>query len=89
MVHHHDLPELSLAMAERLRQVVAVDAANFSLFDPIKNVMRLHLWQGSKRSPSPTDVAVDASPSAWAWQNQEPLVVNGSSDAEAGVPSAR
>ena len=76
MVHHHDLPELFLAMAERLRQVVAADAANFSLYDPIKNVMRLHLWQGSKISPSPTDVAVDASPSGWAWQNQEPLVVN-------------
>ena len=38
--------------------------------------MRLHLWQGSKISPSPTDVSVDASPSGWAWQNQEPLVVN-------------
>jgi hypothetical protein len=44
MVHHHDLPELFLAMAERLRQIVAADAANFSLYDPIKNVMRLHLW---------------------------------------------
>ena len=76
VVRHHDLPELFLAMAERLRQVVAADAANFSLYDPIKNVMRLHLWQGSKISPSPTDVAVDASPSGWAWQNQEPLVVN-------------
>jgi formate hydrogenlyase transcriptional activator len=38
--------------------------------------MRLHLWQGSKISPAPFDVAVDASPSGWAWQNQEALVVN-------------
>jgi hypothetical protein len=37
MVHLHDLPELFLAMAERLRQVLAADAANFSLYDPIKN----------------------------------------------------
>jgi len=29
MVHHHSLPELFLAMAERLCQVVAADAAHF------------------------------------------------------------
>ena len=76
MVHHHSLPELFLAMAERLRQVVAADAANFSLYDPTHNIMRLHVWQGSEMSPVPLDVAIDASPSGWAWQNQEPLLVN-------------
>ena len=76
MVHHHSLPELFLAMAERLRQVVAADAANFSLYDPTHNMMRLHVWQGSEMRPVPLDVAIDASPSGWAWQNQEPLLVN-------------
>jgi formate hydrogenlyase transcriptional activator len=76
MVHHHSLPELFLAMAERLRRVVAADAANFSLYDPTHNLMRLHVWQGSELSSVPQDIAVEASPSGWAWQNQEPLVVN-------------
>ena len=76
MVHHHSLPELFLAMAERLCQVVAADAAHFSLYDPVNNMMRLHFWRGSAISPAPQDMAVDASPAGWAWKNQEPLVVN-------------
>jgi hypothetical protein len=36
VVHHHNLPELFAAMAGRLREVAAADAANFSLYDPIK-----------------------------------------------------
>jgi formate hydrogenlyase transcriptional activator len=76
MVRHHDLPELFLAMAERLRQVVVADAAHFSLYEPVQNVMRLYLWQGSEMDPLPEEIAVDASPSGWVWQNQEPLVVN-------------
>ena len=76
MVHRHTLPDLFLAMAERLRQIVAADAANFSLYDPIKNRMRLHLWRGGKISPLPLEVAVDASPSGWSWRNQQILVVN-------------
>ena len=47
VVHHQSLPELFVAMAERLRQVVAAEAANFSLYDSTRNVMRLHLWEGS------------------------------------------
>ncbi len=76
MVHHHSLPELFLAMAERLCQVVAADAAHFSLYDPVNNMMRLHFWRGSAISPAPQEMAVDASPAGWAWKNQEPLVVN-------------
>jgi formate hydrogenlyase transcriptional activator len=75
MVHRHSLPELFLAMAERLRQVVAADAANFFLYDPTSNVMRLHFWKGNEVSSVP-DVAVEASPSGWTWQNQQPLVMN-------------
>ena len=76
IVNHHDLPELFLAMAKGLRQVVGADAAHFSLHDPINNVMRLYLWLGSEISPLPQEIAVDASPSGWVWQRQEPLVVN-------------
>ena len=75
LVHHHSLPELFVAMAGRLRQVAAADAANFSLYDPIKNVMRLHLWEGDEMASTPQEVPVEESPSGWAWQNQQPLVV--------------
>lgn len=75
VVHHHSLPELFAAMAERLRRVAAADAANFSLYDPTKNVMRLHFWEGTELVPTPAEVPVEESPSGWAWQNQQPLVV--------------
>jgi formate hydrogenlyase transcriptional activator len=75
VVHHHSLPELFVAMAERLRQIAAADAANFSLYDPKRNVMRLHLWEGSEIAPVPLEVPVEESPAGWAWQNQQPLVV--------------
>jgi formate hydrogenlyase transcriptional activator len=75
-VSERDLSELLRAMAERLRPVVDADAAHFYLHDPVHNVMRLHLWQGSLMSPLPQEIAVDASPSGWVWQSQEPLVVN-------------
>ena len=76
VVHHHSLPELFAAMAERLRQLIAADAANFSLYDPIKNVMRLYAWDGSDVGTAPVEVVVEESPSGWAWQNQQPLVVD-------------
>jgi formate hydrogenlyase transcriptional activator len=75
VVHHHSLPELFAAMAERLRGVAAADAANFSLYDPTKNVMRLHFWEGTELVPTSAEVPVEESPSGWAWQNQQPLVV--------------
>src|ERR1700681_3843097 len=76
VVHHHSLPELFAAMAERLRRVAAADAANFSLYDPIKNVMRLHFWEETELVPTAAEVPVDDSPSGWAWQNQQPMVVS-------------
>ena len=38
VVHHDNLPELFAAMAGRLRQVAAADAAHFALYDPVKHV---------------------------------------------------
>ena len=76
VVHHHSLPDLFLAMAGRLRHLIAADAANFSLYDPTKNVMRLYAWDGIDLEKAPVEVQVEESPSGWAWQNQQPLVVD-------------
>jgi formate hydrogenlyase transcriptional activator len=75
VVHHNNLPELFAAMVGRLRQLAPADAANFSLYDPTKNVMRLHFWEGADPVSGAVEVPVGESPSGWAWQNQQPLVV--------------
>ncbi len=75
VVHHQNLPELFAAMAGRLRQVAAADAAHFALYDPTKNVMRGHFWEKSTLSSSEAERFVDDSPSGWAWKTQQPLVI--------------
>jgi formate hydrogenlyase transcriptional activator len=75
VVHHQSLPELFVALAERLGQVAAADAAHFALYDPAKNVMHGHFWEKSALSAAPTERLVEDSPSGWAWQNQQSLVV--------------
>ena len=75
VVHHHNLPELFAAMAGRLRQVAAADAAHFALYDPVKNVMRDYFWEKSALSAAEAERLVEDSPSGWAWQNQQSLVI--------------
>jgi formate hydrogenlyase transcriptional activator len=75
VVQHHSLPELFVAIAQRLQRVVAAETAKLSLHDPTKNVMRLHLWEGGDVAPVPLEVPVEESASGWVWQNQQPLPV--------------
>lgn len=75
MVHHRTLPELFAKLAEKLHTVIPFEFANFSLHDPGKNMMRLHLWAGSESAASPMEVPVEDSASGWVWQNQVPLVM--------------
>ncbi len=85
LVRHHSLPELFVAMAERLRQVTSADAANFSLYDSEKNVMRLHFGEGGESSLAPLEVPVEESPSGWAWKNQQPLVMDDRTTADCSM----
>src|SRR5438067_4486916 len=75
MVHHQGLPELFRQMAERLRQVVTFDFANFSLHDPVTESMRLNVWAGGDLVVLPAELKIDESPSGWVWQHQESLNV--------------
>ncbi len=75
VVHHHNLPELFAALAQRLGHVAAADAGHFALYDPVKNVMRGHFWEKNVLSAMEAERAVNESPSGWAWQNQQALVV--------------
>lgn len=75
VVHHHNLPELFAALAQHLGHVAAADAGHFALYDPVKNVMRGHFWEKNVLSAIEAQRVVNESPSGWAWQNQQALVV--------------
>ena len=74
MVLHLSLPELFTALSERLHKVTSFEIANFSLHDPSRNVMRVHIWEGDVAGV-PTEVSVEDSASGWVWRNQLPLVI--------------
>jgi formate hydrogenlyase transcriptional activator len=74
VVRHHTLPGLFVALADRLSHIATADAGHFALHDPEKNVMRGHFWQKNRLSYEAERI-VNESPSGWAWQNQQPLVV--------------
>jgi formate hydrogenlyase transcriptional activator len=74
MVHHGSLPELFRDLSERLHQVTTFEFANFSLHDPKKSVMRLHIWAGAEMQV-PTEMLVDDVAAGWVWKNQQPLVL--------------
>src|SRR5260370_40780067 len=74
MVHHRNLPELFAATAEQLGKVAAAEFTNFSLHDPARNAMRLHVLDGKDLARPLIEVPVMDSPGGLAWQTQHPLV---------------
>src|SRR5437016_1477375 len=74
VVHHRGLPELLPELAQRLHQVASFEVASFSLYDPDKNVMRMHFWEGSEVLSDLTEFPVDESACGVAWEKQEPMV---------------
>ena len=76
VVHYNSLPELFPALAERILEVSSADATTFALYDPVKNVMRGHLWEKTGFPPLEAENPMVESPSGWAWENQQPLVVS-------------
>src|ERR1700692_1598389 len=85
-VHDRNLQELFFAMAGQLRDVAADEIINFSLHDPRRNVMRLHVLEGNDLARPPIEVPVADSPGGIAWQTQRPLVVT-DVNAETRFPS--
>ncbi|HXO36969.1 MAG TPA: sigma 54-interacting transcriptional regulator [Candidatus Acidoferrales bacterium] len=75
VVHHRNLPELFVAMAGQLSDVPEDEIINFSLYDPRRNVMRLHVLEGNDLARPPIEIPVVDSPSGIAWQTQQPQVV--------------
>ena len=73
LVHHGSLPELFEELGGRLRGVTPFDFANFSLHDPKKNQMRLHILEGTELK-APREMPVEDAATGWVWQNQQPLI---------------
>jgi formate hydrogenlyase transcriptional activator len=74
VVHNRDVPELLPELAQRLGKVASFEVASFSLYDPEKNVMRMHLWEGSDRLSDLAELPVEESACGFAWQKQEAMV---------------
>ena len=72
MVHHRSLPELFHELAQRLPKVLDFQLLNFSLYDPQRNVMDLHLWEGEVSSGAVCEESLTDSASGWVWEHQEP-----------------
>ena len=74
---HRDLDELFREIAQRLPRVVRVNFVGLSLYDPIKDMMRLHTVQANV----PADLvggheeSIDETPAGVVWQTQRPLLV--------------
>src|SRR5216110_2222750 len=73
IAQQRDLPALFHDLAARLHSVIDFDFLTLVLHDAAKNVMRLHVLE--TRIPvekhTGSEVAIEDSPSGWAWQNQQ------------------
>src|SRR5437867_2905597 len=77
MAQQRDLPALFHDLAGRLHSVVDFDFLTLVLYDPAKNVMRLHVLETRVPSDKPigSESPVEGNPSGWVWQTQQPFVV--------------
>ncbi len=74
VVHHRSLPELLPELAQRLHKVASFEIASFSLYDPDKNVMRMHFWEGNEVLSNLTELPVEESVCGLVWEKQQPMV---------------
>ncbi len=77
IAQHRDLGALFHDLAVRLHSVLEFDYMTLVLHDPKRNVMRLHILESAHPSNVPVgmETPVEESPAGWAWQNQQPLIV--------------
>src|SRR3989454_944157 len=77
IAQQRDLPALFHDLAGRLHSVVDFDFLTLVLYDPAKNVMRLHVLETRVPSDKPigSESPVEGNPSGWVWQTQQPFVV--------------
>jgi formate hydrogenlyase transcriptional activator len=72
-----NLADLFHDLAERLHRLVDFSYLGVMLYDPSQHVLRLHTLESASPGPlrAGAAYAVDAIPSGWVWQHQQPLVI--------------
>jgi len=74
MVQHSNLQELLQATALRLQEVTTFQFLNFSVHDAARDVMVLHTWQDSGKSPlAMEELPIQEGVSGWVLTHQEVL----------------
>lgn len=74
---NRDLASLFHNLAQHLRTVVDFDVVSTLLYDPARDVMRIHLLEPPQPGGliGPVEMPVDDVPSGWVWKTQEPLII--------------
>src|SRR5580704_2088436 len=77
IVSHRNLAELFHDLSERLKGLLNFHFLSLVLYDPARNVMRMHVLE---TTAPPTvhagdEFAMDESPSATAWTTQQPFII--------------
>ena len=75
---HRTLEELFTDLAYRLHPIIDFNYLSVLLYDSVRNVMRVHILEsdGADSVRPGMEFSMDESPSAWVWQNQQPLVLD-------------
>lgn len=78
IAQHRDLTALFHDLAGSLHDVVEFDFLSLVLYDPQRNVMRLHVLETRQptNKTAGSESPVEGHPSGWVWQTQESFVVN-------------
>jgi len=78
IAQQRDLPALFHDLAARLHSVIDFDFLTLVLHDAAKNVMRLHILESRipVEKQTGSEVPLGDSPSGWAWQNQQPYLID-------------
>ncbi len=79
IICHRDLQELFDALALRLRRLVPFDALYVSLYDPVRNVMRVSFVETTSPMMVPVglEIPISESPAGVAWETQRTVLLDG------------
>ncbi|HBP87927.1 MAG TPA: Fis family transcriptional regulator, partial [Nitrospiraceae bacterium] len=75
---HRDLTNLIQDLAQRLPRIVPLSFIGLALYQPERNTIQDYIIQAN----IPADIqggkewALDAHPSGWVWQAQQPLIIS-------------
>ena len=75
---HPDLKILFKELAARLPSVVPFEGIGLILYDPSKNVMRMHVLETDQvqRIPEGLELPMDESAAAWVFKHQKCLIIS-------------